>query len=76
MVCPDPSADLKEGDLICTSGAGSIYPFGITVGRITRVEKDPYSRNTIAYIMPSADLVSADRVMIVADITSEGAENE
>lgn len=76
MVCPDPSAELKEGDLICTSGAGSIYPFGISVGRVTRVEKDPYSRNTIAYIEPSSDLVSADRVMIVSEIYSEGAENE
>ena len=76
MVCPDPNAELKEGDLICTSGAGSIYPFGISVGRVTRVEKDPYSRNTIAYIEPSADLVSADRVMIVSEIYSEGAENE
>jgi rod shape-determining protein MreC len=76
MVCPDASAELKEGDLICTSGAGSIYPFGIAVGRITRVEKDPYSRNTIAYIEPSADLVSADRVMVVAKVTAEGTENE
>ena len=76
MVCPDSSADLKVGDLICTSGAGSIYPYGITVGRITRIEKDPYSRNTIAYIEPSADLVSADRVMIVAGIYAEGTENE
>ena len=76
MVCPDPEADLHEGDLICTSGAGSIYPYGITVGRITRIERDPYSRNTIAYIEPSADLVSPDRVMIVSEVTSEVAGNE
>lgn len=76
MICPDSTAELKEGDLIVTSGAGSIYPFGIAVGRVKRVEKDPYSRNTVAYIEPSADLVSASRVMVVAEITAEGAENE
>ena len=76
LVCPDSTADLKEGDLIVTSGAGSIYPFGIAVGRVTRVEKDPYSRNTVAYIEPSADLISASRVMVVAEITAEGNENE
>ena len=76
MVCPDASAELKEGDLICTSGAGSIYPYGIAVGRITRVEKDPYSRNTIAYIEPSADLMSASRVMVVSEIYSEVTGNE
>lgn len=76
MICPNSAAELKEGDLIVTSGAGSIYPYGIAVGRVKRVEKDPYSRNTVAYIEPSADLVSASRVMVVAEITAEDAENE
>ena len=76
MVCPDPEAALNEGDLICTSGAGSIYPYGISVGRITRIERDPYSRNTVAYIEPSADLISPDRVMIVSEVTSEVTDSE
>ena len=76
MICPDPNADVKEGDLICTSGAGSVYPFGITVGRVISVEKDPYSRSTVAYVAPSAELESVGRVMVVADISAGGDENE
>ena len=76
MICADPSADVAVGDVICTSGAGSVYPFGISVGRVTSIEKDPYSKNTVAYIEPAVDFSSVDRVMVVAEQISEGAEDE
>ena len=50
-------ADVRAGDLLLTSGAGSgegaIYPRGIVVGRVLKIEKDrAYSRQT-AYVAPS-----------------------
>ena len=76
MICADPNADLTVGDVICTSGVGSVYPFGISVGHVTSIEKDPYSKNTVAYIEPAVDFSSVGRVMVVAEQITEGTENE
>lgn len=76
MICAESNADIAVGDTVCTSGAGSVYPFGISVGRVKAVEKDPYSKNTVAYIEPMVDFSSVDRVMVVAEQIMEGAEDE
>ena len=65
-------ADVAEGDIIYTSGVGSVYPYGISVGRVVSVEKDPYTRKTVAKIELSASLSSVDRVMIIASIEKGG----
>ena len=59
-------ADLVEGDLIITSGVGSVYPYGIKIGRIISVESDPYNRRLTAYVSVSAELERAFRVMILS----------
>lgn len=35
------TADIREGDLLVSSGLGGTYPPGLPVARITRVERDP-----------------------------------
>ena len=37
---------IKEGDIILTSGLGSMYPKGIRIGEVTSVEVDNYYDNT------------------------------
>ena len=71
---PDQSADVAVGDIIYTSGVGSVYPYGISVGRVESVEKDPYTRKTIASIRLSAELTDVDRVMIITEIASAPLE--
>jgi cell shape-determining protein MreC len=53
-----------------------VYPFGISVGRVASVEKDPYSKNTVAYIEPAVDFSSVDRVMVVAEQILEDSPDE
>ena len=33
--------DVKVGDLLVTSGLGRVFPFGLPVARVTKVERDP-----------------------------------
>ena len=73
---PDPSASVEVGDVIYTSGVGSVYPYGISVGRVVSVERDPYTRKTVANISLSTELTTVDRVMIIANISSGGAGDE
>lgn len=66
-------ADVKEGDLIVTSGMGSIYPYGLSLGRVTKIEIDQYSRELIVYVEPIVDFSDLSRIMVV---DAEVAENE
>lgn len=63
----DADADVQVGDLIVTAGTGSVYPAGLTVGRVSAVEPDPYSRTMTVTVEPEADLGSLSAVMIITD---------
>lgn len=63
----DADADIMVGDLIVTAGTGSIYPAGLTVGRVTELTPDPYSRTLVATVTPEADLDGLSTVMIITD---------
>lgn len=72
MTCDDAEADLKEGDVIVTSGQGAVYPYGLAIGKITKIEKNTYSRKLTAYIEPYHDFSESGRVMIIA--TAHGGD--
>ena len=58
-------SDIEVGDRILSSGLGSIYPRGLVVGIVERVEPDEYSRTITAYVRPSAVLDDLSRVMVI-----------
>ncbi len=66
-------SEVEIGDLIYTSGEGSIYPRDLLIGRVTSVETDPYLRTVRATVEIAADLQNLDYVLIVTDfeITEE-----
>lgn len=66
FVCPDGNADVCEGDLIVTSGRGSIYPYGLPIGKVSRIEKNEYTRELIAYVQPYHSFEESGRVMVVS----------
>ena len=69
MISCDTDADIKIGDRIVTSGAGSsIYPNGLSIGRVVDIEADESTRRLIATVQPSVDfssLTDLHSVMIV-----------
>ncbi len=60
-------SDVREGDRILTTGYGGVYPRGLEVGTVVRVEADPLSQSMIAYIEPSAELTDLKKVMLIID---------
>lgn len=74
FVCPDGDADLEVGDLIVTSGTGSVYPYGLPIGRVKSIDRNEYTRELVAYIEPYHDFRVADRVMIIASAPSTEAD--
>ena len=58
-------SNVEVGDRILSSGLGSIYPRGLVVGFVERVEADEYSRSVTAYVRPTANLEDLSRVMVI-----------
>lgn len=48
-------ADVEIGDLVYSSGIGSVYPADLPIGRIIEIAVDEYSRTLTATIQPLAD---------------------
>lgn len=71
---PD-TADVKAGDVIVTSGIDGIYPNGIVIGRIERVERGTGSYKVII-VRPAVDFSSLEEVLVVLSPTATGGPPE
>ena len=60
-------SDIQEGDRILSSGYGSVYPRGLIIGYVEKIETDENSRTKVAYITPAADLSDISKLMIITD---------
>jgi len=55
--------DVKVGDVLVTSGLDGVFPFGLPVARITKVERDPTQPLAQIYASPLAR-IEADREVL------------
>ncbi|MFH1401938.1 MAG: rod shape-determining protein MreC [Parcubacteria group bacterium] len=60
-------SEIKETDEIITSVLGGIFPEGILVGKISKVEKNDIESFQKAQIQPSFDIKELNRVFIIAN---------
>lgn len=67
MVYIDAESDIREGDRVLSSGIGGVYPRGIPIGVVTKVESDATTRTLVATVEPLADLDSVSKVMIITE---------
>jgi rod shape-determining protein MreC len=58
-------SDVREGDMILTSGLGEVYPAGIPIGVVTRVERSAAGTVDLrAYIRPAVDFEHLEWVLV------------
>ncbi len=62
---------VKVGDSVLSSGKGSIYPYGLLIGKVVDVKKDDASRSLIATIETAVDFENISRVMIIKSFAVE-----
>ena len=62
---------VEVGDRVMTSGLGSIYPQGMLVGIVERVEYDDSLRSKYAVVRPFADITDIEKVMILTSFEGE-----
>lgn len=61
---------LEIGDEVVTAGLGEIYPKGIMIGRITKIDKENYGITQKIEVTPSVDFHRLEEVVILLEDTS------
>jgi len=59
------SDDVRPGDLVVTSGLCGIFPKGLTIGKVTHVEKDSFDLFQYVELTPGARLNKLEEVCIL-----------
>jgi rod shape-determining protein MreC len=59
------NADLQEGDLLSTSGVDGVYPPGLPVAKIERIERRADSAFARIYCVPLAHVMAARYVLVL-----------
>jgi len=57
--------DVKVGDLLVTSGLGQVFPYGLPVGRVTKVTRDPAQPLAQIQAVPLARIESDREVLFI-----------
>ena len=70
-------SDVAIGDIVVTSGRGSVYPYGIPIGRVVDIRSNAYSRTTEATIEPFTDFTHLTQGVILTEYIHyvDGYEN-
>lgn len=63
--------NLAEGDVVETSGMGGIYPKGIFIGTISKVEQDSKTMKTYAVLEPGVDFNKISEVLVISNMEGE-----
>lgn len=62
-----PEGDIKVGDVIVTSGLSNLYPKGLPIGTVIKVEKDNYGLSQRAEIELFLSQQTIEEVLVITD---------
>lgn len=65
------NADVTEGDLLTTSGVDGVYPPGLPVARIEKVERRVDAAFARIYCVPMAMVAGAGHVVVLESVTAQ-----
>lgn len=65
-------ADIKEGDIIFTSGKSGLFPADLPVGTVTKVYDDPNGLTKHALIKPMENVKTVTSVFVITDFDGKG----
>jgi rod shape-determining protein MreC len=67
------TADVKEGDLVVTSGVGGNHPAGELIGQVTKVERAAQELFQSVRVQPLADLSHLEDVVVLTSFLPKAA---
>ena len=63
---------VKKGDMIVTSGTGGVYPGGLLIGEVVRVEFNSYDASRCAVVRPYEDIRYVSTAAVITDFDTKG----
>lgn len=70
----DASTSVVGGGIVCTSGAGGVFPDGLLIGQVKSVHNDDVSAGFYAEIKPFAELSKISDVFVITSFEGQGEE--
>lgn len=70
----DASTSVVGGGIVCTSGAGGVFPNGLIIGEVTAVHDDDVSAAFYAEVKPFAGLDKLTDVFVITSFEGQGEE--
>ncbi len=67
MIYINNQANIKRGDVVITSGLGGIYPKGIVVGEVFKIDKELDKLYQKIYIVPRVDFMHLEEVFVIKE---------
>ena len=64
--------NLKEGDIVTTTGISGIYPAGLIVGEVKEIAFDQYDTSMYAVISPFEDIRTVIDVVVITSFEGQG----
>lgn len=64
--------NLKEGDIVTTTGISGIYPAGLIVGEVKEIAFDKYDTSMYAVISPFEDIRTVIDVVVITSFEGQG----
>lgn len=61
-----PNVDVREGDMLVTSGIDGVYPAGLAVARVTTIERDPDSPFAHIVCTPIAGIENHKQILLLS----------
>lgn len=68
----DSSTSIVSGGVVCTSGAGGVFPDGLIIGEVTAVKNDDVSASYYAEIKPFAQTSNISDVFVITSFEGQG----
>ena len=63
--------DIKGGDVLITSGLGGVFPKGIPVGTVSKVNRKEFGITQEVEVRPSVDFSTLEEVLVITKADSE-----
>ncbi len=64
-IIEESKQDIKEDELVVSSGMGGVFPAGVTIGTVKEVVSDQYGLTQIALVEPASDMYDINHVIVL-----------
>jgi len=66
--------EINIGDMVISSGTGGVYPGGINIGRINKINYQEYDISMLVYLEPVIDFSRLEYVFVIDPALNDGTE--